>query len=240
MTAQPDLTLVVPAWNEAPRLEPALEKLEVFLSARGLLDGRWEILLVDDGSTDGTADLARRLAPWLRVVEVRPNRGKGFAVRRGVEEARGRRILLSDADFSTPLEEEGGLEARRPEGGIAIGSRALDEGLIGVFQPIHRRLMGKTFNRVVRAATGLPIHDTQCGFKLFDAAAAKRLFGEARVDRFAFDVEILWLARRAGIPVVEVPVVWNNVEASRVRVVRDSARMLADLGRIRWIHRSGR
>ena len=237
--APPSFSLVIPAYNETGRLPESLPVVRRFLDENGLAE-RWEVVVVDDGSTDGTAELVRKLAPWARVIEVVPNRGKGHAVRRGVLESGGGLVLVSDADLSTPLGEWRKLEAALADGGIAIGSRALDAKLIGTFQPFYRRWMGKTFNLLVRILSGLDIHDTQCGFKLFDGAAARRLFAAARVDRFAWDVEILFLARRAGIPIAEVPVVWNDVLASRVRVVRDSARMAFDLVRIRLLHRGGR
>lgn len=239
MTDAPELSLVIPAYDEALRLPASLAQLRAFLDAESL-GGRWEVIVVDDGSSDGTAEVARREAPFARVLEVRPNRGKGHAVRRGILESRGALILLSDADFSTPLSEWRKLAGALPGGGIAIGSRALDERLVGVFQPFYRRWMGKTFNLFVRSLAIGGFSDTQCGFKLFSGDVARRLFARARVDRFAFDVEILVLARQEKVPVVEVPVVWNNVLASRVRVVRDSARMLYDLARIRWMHRGGR
>ncbi len=230
----PEVSLVIPAYNEAARLPKTLDRILEWLEKSGLA-GNWEVIVADDGSSDGTAEVARR--PGVRVVAYQPNRGKGYAVRQGVAASTGRLVLVSDADLSTPIEEWTKLSGHLPAGGIAIGSRALDENLIGVFQPWYRRFMGKTFNLFVRMVAMGDFRDTQCGFKLFDGDLARRLFARARIDRFAFDVEILSLARREGAAIVEVPVVWNNVEASRVRVVRDSARMLADLLRIAWIHR---
>jgi len=234
-----EVSVVIPAYNEAGRLPATLEKILEYLKNRNLLE-KWEILVVDDGSIDRTPEAARRFGPPVRVLAYQPNRGKGYAVRQGVLESRGGRVLFSDADLSTPIEEWEKLAGQQPAGGIAIGSRAVDQALIGVAQPFYRRSMGKTFNLIVRTVAMGGIADTQCGFKLFDGEAARKIFRRARIDRFAFDVEILILARQSGIAIAEVPVVWNNVEASRVRVVRDSFRMLVDLFRIRWMHRSRR
>jgi dolichyl-phosphate beta-glucosyltransferase len=234
-------TLVVPAYNESNRIENCVRSATRWARTRpGGLD--WEVILVDDGSTDDTVDRARRFAAEesldLRVVSYGANRGKGAAIRAGVLASSGDPILVSDTDLSTPLSEWTKLAERLPTHPVAIGSRALEQALIRKRQPFYRQFMGRTFNRFVRLLTVRGIGDTQCGFKLFRADVAKDLFSAARIDRFAYDVEILYLAQRRGIPIAEVPVVWINSPESKVAVVRDSLRMLWDLFRIRWMHRS--
>lgn len=179
--------------------------------------------MVDDGSADGTAALVAdraRSHPELRLVSNPGNRGKGYAVRNGMLSARGGWILYSDADLSTPIEEADKLytRARETNASVAIGSRALDRSLVAVHQPLFRELSGRFFNLVMRAATGLPFSDTQCGFKLFESNAAKLIFTRQILDGFSFDVEDLFIARQCGIRVVEVPVRWANVEGSKVRM----------------------
>ncbi len=233
-------SLVIPAFNEASRIESCVRTAAAWARSRpGGLD--WEVLLVDDGSTDGTAERARGFAAEeklpLRVVSYPRNRGKGAAIRAGVLEASGDPILVSDTDLSTPLSEWSKLAGKLATHPVAIGSRAIEQALVRRRQPFYRQLMGRTFNRLVRLLTVQGIGDTQCGFKLFRRDVARALFREARIDRFAYDVEILYVAQRRGIPIAEVPVVWVNSPESKVAVVRDSFRMLGDLFRIRWMHR---
>jgi dolichyl-phosphate beta-glucosyltransferase len=205
-------------------------------------DADWEVILVDDGSTDDTAALARTFAQEekldLKVLSCGANRGKGAAIRMGVLASTGDTVLICDTDLSTPLEEWEKLAARLPTHPIAIGSRAIEQSLVRKRQPFYRQFMGRTFNRFVRLLTVRGIGDTQCGFKLFRGDLARELFADAHVDRFAYDVEILYLAQRREIPIAEVPVVWINSPESKVAVVRDSLRMLWDLPRIRWMHRA--
>jgi dolichyl-phosphate beta-glucosyltransferase len=238
-SAAPDLSIVVPAFNEERRLGPTLSRLRDYLGRR-----KAEVLVVDDGSTDATAALVQGLAKrWkgLRLLSLGANAGKGAAVRRGVEEARGRRILFSDADLSTPIEELPRLEAALASGfAVAIGSRALDRARVGVRQPFYREAGGRLFNKLVQALTVAGIEDTQCGFKLFDAAAAKRLFARQQVPRFGFDVELLYLARRCGYRIAELPVRWENSPETKVRPVRDGLRAFLDLGLIRFYDLQGR
>jgi glycosyltransferase involved in cell wall biosynthesis len=236
---EPDLSVVIPAYNEVARLEPTLHRVIDYCRA---LQPEFEVLVVDDGSTDDTAGLVERLAtaePRVRLLALGANRGKGAAVRTGVLEARGREILFSDADLATPIEELGKLRAHLTNGcDIAIGSRAAPGADIRVRQHPVRELMGRSFNLMVRLAALGGIRDTQCGFKLFRRDAARDLFGRARLDGFAFDVEILWLAR-GRYQVAEVPVVWSHVDDSKVSPGGDAARMFVDLLRIRWLHRGG-
>jgi dolichyl-phosphate beta-glucosyltransferase len=231
--------VVVPAFNEERRLGPSLERLRSFLKGRNV-----EVLVVDDGSTDGTAAMVQKMAKrWkeLRLVSLGANAGKGAAVKEGVAAAAGKRILFSDADLSTPIEELPRLEAALKAGArIAIGSRALDRARIGVRQPFYRELGGRVFNRLVQLLTVAGIKDTQCGFKLFEAVAAKRIFALQQVPRFGFDVEMLYLAQKAGYQIAELPVRWENSPESKVRPVRDGLRAFLDLGFIRLYDLQGR
>lgn len=233
-------TLVIPAFNERNRIEASLHSIADWQRGRpGGWD--WEVILVDDGSSDGTRGAARRVADELRlplqILRHDANRGKGAAIRTGVLASSGDPVLISDTDLSTPLSEWVKLVERLPTHPVAIGSRALEEDLVRRKQPLHRRLLGKAGNVLVRWLAVPGIHDTQCGFKLFRGDAARELFGVARIDGFAFDIEILYLARRRGLPIAEVPVLWFNSPESKVSVVRDSLRVLWDLLRLRWIHR---
>jgi dolichyl-phosphate beta-glucosyltransferase len=235
----PALSVVIPAYNEARRLGPTLDRVAAYLAGRGL-DA--EVLVVDDGSTDATAEVVRgHAAPGLRLLAQPENRGKGAALRRGVAESRGRRVLLCDADLSTPIEELEALERRLDAGAVlAIGSRALPDSDVRVHQPRYRELMGKTFNRIIRLLGVRGLRDTQCGFKLLEGDAARRLFAELRTDRYAYDVELVWLARRHGYRVDEVGVAWIDSPDSRVHPLFDSAAMLRDVVLMRWRHRRGR
>jgi len=234
-------SLVIPAYNEQGRIEACVRGVAEWLAGSpGGLD--WEVLLVDDGSTDATAERARHEAEAqgvpVRVVSYRHNRGKGAAIRVGVLEARGDPILVSDADLSTPLSEWTKLADELPTHPVAIGSRAIQQDLVRKRQAFHRVLLGRAGNRLIQLLAVPGIRDTQCGFKLFRAAAAHELFRMARVDRFAWDVEILYLARRSGMAIAEVPVLWFNSPESKVRVVRDAIQTLWDVARIRWMHRA--
>lgn len=234
------LSVVMPAFNEAQRITPSLERLVTYLDTQRI-DG--EILVVDDGSSDDTAAVATRALRGRpgRVVRDAENRGKGHAVRRGVLEARGRWVLMTDADLSSPIEEHAKLAraAREQDLDIAIGSRGLATSVIEVRQHRLRETMGRTFNVCVRTLTGLPYRDTQCGFKLLDRRRTRPLFERMIVDRFAFDAELLFLAMRFGLRVDEVPVVWRNDDRSTVSVLRDPLNMLWDLLRVRWRFRRG-
>lgn len=213
------ISIVIPAFNEQVRLPDTLRRVE-----RYLRESDWafhEILVVDDGSTDATFDAASAFEaanPNIRVLRNPGNRGKGFSVRHGMLEARGDWRLFSDADLSTPIEELEKLWRAVAQGTheIAIGSRALDRSLIGVHQPGYRETMGRVFNTVMRAATGLPISDTQCGFKLFRGDVAREVFSRQILERFGFDAEVLYIASRRDCRIAEVPVRWNHVEGSKV------------------------
>ncbi len=228
-----ELSVVVPCFNEAARLPESLRMAGDYLEGLGR---PFELLLVDDGSGDGTPKLIRDAASaheYVRAVVMTANRGKGRAVAEGVAQSHGSLVLVSDADFSAPIEELPRLESAILAGAdIAIGSRA-KSGARELDQPLYRRLMGKTFNLLVQGLLLPGIWDTQCGFKLFRGEVARELFGRLKTDGFAYDVEILHYARRSGLVVSEVPVRWINSNTSRVRAVRHSSEMLGDLMRIR-------
>lgn len=234
MSTRPDLSVVFPAYDEESRLEPTLREAAAYAAARGLAA---ELIVVDDGSRDGTCALVRRMGdelPSLRLIRLAANRGKGHAVRSGVVNARGARVLFADADGATPIAELARLEAALDGGAeVAIGSRALASAQTTVRARLHRRVIGRAFHLLVRTLTVRGFQDTQCGFKLFTARAAHDLFSRMRMDGFSFDVELLLMARRRGYPVAEVPVNWTHVPGSRVNLVVDSARMAADLFVIR-------
>jgi dolichyl-phosphate beta-glucosyltransferase len=230
----PDLSVVIPAYNEAERLPRSLARIVEFLRGWG---GSYEVVVVDDGSTDGTA---ARVAESALVIRHDENRGKGHAVRTGMLRARGRRRLMTDADLSTPIEELPRLMARMDEGfGVVIASRAMEASRIEVRQPWYREGMGRLFNVFVRLIALPGLKDTQCGFKLFTAEAAAEAFGPARLDGFSFDVETLFIAKKRGHRIAEVPVVWRNDAATRVGLWRGFI-AFADLLRIRVNDWAGR
>jgi glycosyltransferase involved in cell wall biosynthesis len=236
----PDLSIVVPAYNEAARLPVTLPLLISYCRRHGSA----ELLVVDDGSSDDTARLveeASRAQPFVRLLRNPGNRGKGYSVRHGMREAAGEWILFSDADLSSPIEEADKLfaAARRDGAAIAIGSRALDRSLVGVHQPALREWSGRFFNVVMRLATGLPFRDTQCGFKLYRRDAARAVFSRQLLEGFGFDVEDLAIGRIHGFRTVEVPVRWNNVEGTKVGAW-SGARAFWDLAVVRWNQLRGR
>jgi len=229
--AAPALSVVVPAYNEADRLEQGMARLAAVLDAGIVPRGTTEVLVVDDGSTDGTDrrahELLRAFAP-SRVVRLPHNGGKGAAVRAGMAAARGTRVAFMDADMSIDPEQLGSLVAALDHAAVAIGSRALGGESID-YGNLTRNLMGRAFNRLVNTVTGVGLADTQCGFKAFAAPAGKLLFHLGVIDGFAFDVELLHLAQRLGLVVAEVPVTWQHVADSSVRPLSDPLSMLADL-----------
>ncbi len=247
MQAQPRLSIVIPAYNEEARIRASLESALDYLARTGT---EAEVVVVDDGSADGTVAIVETLAtarPPDRRLEIRVlrngrNRGKGYSIKHGVLAARGDLVLISDADFSTPIDDLPLLlQAVEREGhGIAIGSRGLRESRVVRRQAVWRETMGRAFNVLVRALTRLPFRDTQCGFKLMRRLEVLPLFRAARIERFAYDVEILYLARKAGIRVAEVPVLWRNAEGSKVNALVDSLDMLKDIVRVLVRDRLGR
>jgi dolichyl-phosphate beta-glucosyltransferase len=229
----PELSVIVPAYNEEGRLGDTLRTASGYLAEH---HPAHELLVVDDGSTDGTVALVRGIQAELeaiRLIESDGNHGKGHAVRSGMLAARGDRRLFMDADLSTPMEELPKLLAALDAGAdVAIGSRGLPESDLRKRQNLLRENMGKTFNLLVRALVGAGFRDTQCGFKLFRREAAEDLFGRSSLEGFAFDVELLLLARGRW-KVSEVPIAWVNSPHSKVSPLLDSARMLADVCRLR-------
>jgi dolichyl-phosphate beta-glucosyltransferase len=235
-----DLSIVIPAYNEERRIGPTLKRILAYLDGQ---TWRAEILVVIDGSGDDTAGVVGRVRTGdtpVRLLDARVNRGKGSCVRRGMLAAGGDLRLFTDADLSTPIDDVEPLRQAIAAGhDIAIGSRHLAASRITVPQPWQRRLMGRTFNWCVQRLAIPGIQDTQCGFKLFTADAATRVFGRQQIEHFGFDVELLWIARRLGLRIAEVPVTWTDDPRSTVRPVADSFRMLGDLVRIRRADRRG-
>jgi dolichyl-phosphate beta-glucosyltransferase len=233
-------TLILPAYNEAGRIEECVRRVSEW--TRGSPGGMaWEVILIDDGSSDDTARRARECAKSeglaLSVLTYGENRGKGAAIKTGVLASAGDPVLVSDVDLSTPLSEWDKLAVKLPTHPIAIGSRALQQDLVRKRQAFYRVLLGRAGNRLIQLLAVPGIRDTQCGFKLFRGDVARELFREARIERFAWDVEILYLARKRGLAIAEVPVLWFNSPESKVRLVRDAVQTLFDVVRIRWIHR---
>ncbi len=220
---RPILSIVIPAFNEEGRLEATLPEIAAYLTERSLT---FEMIVVDDGSSDETSQVAHDFAKeagelWtLRVLRNQRNRGKGFSVKRGMLEARGRFALMTDADLSTPICEMEKLEREVVDGKyqIAIGSRDMDDSQVEVRQSMFREASGKLFNRLMRSVSGLPYADTQCGFKLFEVDPCRRIFEMQIIEGFGFDVEILYVARKLRLRVKEVPVVWRNAQGSKVGV----------------------
>jgi glycosyltransferase involved in cell wall biosynthesis len=236
--ADPFLSIVVPAYNEAGRIRDTLERLCGFKESKPY---SIELVVVDDGCTDQTGEIVSQF-PGIRLVRNDRNRGKGFTVRHGVLEARGKFVLFTDADLSAPIEEVDKLLSAIKSSGAdaAVGSRALQRELIGIHQPWFRDMAGRFFNLLVRLFTGLRLHDTQCGFKLFKRSSTRRAFERMRVEGFGFDPELLFLIERGGGRVVEVPVRWNDNPATKVRFLRDCARMFLDLIAVRWRNFTGK
>jgi dolichyl-phosphate beta-glucosyltransferase len=235
------LSIVVPAYNEARRLPGTLPQIVEYGRC---LDEPVEILVVDDGSVDATSAVAAEVGaacPFLRVLRSEHNHGKGAAVRRGMLAARYPHVLFTDVDLSTPIAEAAKLRAALAAGAdVAVGSRRLAQSDVQVPQPWLRELAGRTFSGLVSLVLLPGIHDSQCGFKAFRQAPLRAIFGRQRLQGFGFDAEVLWLARRLGYRVVEVPVVWRDDRRSNVRLLRDSGGMLLDLGRVRLNAWTGR
>jgi len=229
------LSVVVPCYNEQDRLPATVDAIKRYMSERGL---EYELILSDDGSRDATPaviDKAAQGAPAVRSVRLPQNRGKGRALAEGVAVSRGERVLVTDADLSTPIEELPKLEARLDAGaGVAIGSRSIKGSQVLVSQPVYRVLMGKTFNLIVQALLLPGLWDTQCGFKLFRGDLAREVFAELKTDGFGYDPEVLYLAKHRGERIAEVPVVWRHSAPTKVAALRSSLDMFEDVIKTRF------
>lgn len=238
----PELSIVIPAYNEGERLGRPLAEIGEYIIRMGL---NAEVIVVDDGSSDNTSAIAEtalaRLGEAGRVIRYEKNRGKGFAVRTGLKAANADIALFSDADLSTPIDELTKLTAPISSDrlDVAFGSRALDRSLIGTHQPWRREQGGKVMNLIIRKLSGLPFYDTQCGFKAFNMKKFRPLLDVMTIDRFGFDVELLFVADRHKLRLAEIPVRWNDVAGSKVSVFRDSRRMVSELLEIRRNARAG-
>ncbi len=235
MASGPTLSIIIPAYNESARIGRALSQVLACVHER-----KWpaEVIVVNDGSRDDTAEIVQRFAaqdPVLRLIENPVNRGKGYSVRNGMLHAYGDVIMFTDADLSSPIEEtERLLSAIHDGADIAIGSRWLDKGRQTKHQPWYRQMFGRCFNLVTRLVMGLPFADTQCGFKAFRREAAYTVFQLQRIERWGFDPEILFIALKRGYSVREVPVTWGHDERSRLSYIKDGIKMLEELVYIRW------
>lgn len=237
----PHYSIIIPAYNEGERIGATLDRILTYSDSKG-----WsaEVLVVNDGSRDNTVDVVRHYAkdnPCLHLIENPGNRGKGFSVRNGMLRAQGKILLFSDADLSSPIQEADKLfDAIEHGADIAIGSRWLNTQLQTRRQPLHRQLFGRAFNFVLRLVLGLRFKDTQCGFKAFTAAAAQAIFPLQNIERWGFDPEILYLAKRFHFKVAEVPVAWSHREGTQIHPLRDGIRMLGEVLRIRLNAISGK
>ncbi|HKC62701.1 MAG TPA: dolichyl-phosphate beta-glucosyltransferase [Pyrinomonadaceae bacterium] len=233
----PSLSIVIPAYNEAARLGESLRIVFEYLNKQR---PETEVIVVDDGSSDDTADVAEksfelRGRVGAELIRVRPNRGKGYVVRKGLLAASAPIALFTDADLSTPITETPKLIApiERGEYDLTFGSRALDRSLIGVHQPWRREQGGRIINLIVRLATGLPFWDTQCGFKAFRMDVCRPIIEAATIERFGFDVEYLYVAYLAELRLKEIAVRWDHNEGSKLSVMRDTPRLLEEVRRVR-------
>lgn len=235
------ISIVIPAYNESARLGRSLDRILAFIQQNG-----WdsEVVVVDDGSKDETAEIVKQYVqkhPIVRLVSNPGNRGKGYSVRNGVLNAGGDVILFSDADLSSPIEEAPKLIRAIDAGAdIAIGSRWVRSELQTQRQSLARQALGRLFNGFLRAVLGLSFKDTQCGFKAFRRQAARALFPLQRIEGWGFDPEILFLAKKTGFSVAEVPVVWAHDDRTRIHPLADGSRMLADTVRIRLNDMTGK
>lgn len=228
-------SIIIPAYNEAARITDTLNQVLLCVEQQ-----RWdaEIIVVNDGSQDATGDIVRSFIakhPSIRLVQNPVNRGKGYSVRHGIQESRGKTVMFTDADLSAPMEEAERLFAAIDGGAdIAIGSRWLERNRQTIRQPWYRQLFGRCFNLLTRVVMGLPYADTQCGFKAFRREAALKIIRYQKIDRWGFDPEMLFLARKMGLQVREVPVSWAHDQRSKLSYIKDGLRMLEEMARIRW------
>ncbi|HUB28085.1 MAG TPA: dolichyl-phosphate beta-glucosyltransferase [Terracidiphilus sp.] len=235
MSHYPQYSIVIPAFNESGRIPATLESVLSCIRAHA-----WnaEVIVVNDGSTDTTAQLVREIAgkaPEIRLIENPGNRGKGYSVRSGILQAQGEIVMFTDSDLSAPMHEAERLFAAIAGGAdIAIGSRWLESGRQTHRQPLYRQFFGRCFNLVCRMVMNLPFADTQCGFKAFTRAAAQTVFQLQTIERWGFDPEILFIALKRGFKIKEVPVSWAHDERSRMSYLKDGLQMLKELAIVRW------
>jgi len=226
------LSVIIPAYNEEKRLGTTLAEIVRYLSGQ---DFTFEILVVDDGSTDTTAEVVMSVSPGIRLLKNPENKGKGYSVRRGMLESVGKYRLFTDADMSTPIEE---VEKFWPllENGcdVVIASRALPESQVEIHQSWLREHCGRAFNKIVRIVAGSEFKDTQCGFKIFAKNAAQTIFSRQTIDGWGFDTEVLHIAKKHKLRVKDVAVRWRNSPDSRLRLLQDSTRMFFELLSVRW------
>ena len=238
---EPGYSIVIPAYNESGRLGATLNRVLAYVHAQG-----WdaEVIVVNDGSGDNTAEIVGTLAdrdPALRLIENPGNRGKGYSVRNGMLHAKGQIVLFSDADLSSPIEEAPKLfRALEAGADVAIGSRWLRAETQTQRQPLHRQIFGRIFNLLLRLTLGLKFKDTQCGFKAFKQSAVRAIFPHQRIERWGFDPEVLFLARKSGFKVTEVPVAWGHSGGTRIHPLRDGSKMFLEMLRIRWYSLTGK
>ena len=226
-----ELSIIIPAYNEENRIKNTLIIINDFLKEKKI---NAEIIVVDDGSIDKTKKIIKKLQqkiPDLKLINLEKNRGKGFAVKKGIEKSKGKFILFTDADNSTPIEELEKLmqKMRESKSDIAIGSRYLRGSDVKIKQPIYRRFLGRIGNLLIRLLIIKKIKDTQCGFKLFEHKTAKKIFPFQKIKRFAFDIETLAIAKKLNYKIIEVPVSWFNSPESRIRPIKDALRTFRDL-----------
>jgi glycosyltransferase involved in cell wall biosynthesis len=239
--AHPYLSIVIPAYNESARIGQTLDRVMRCIEAYG-----WdaEVLVVDDGSSDDTVQIVQHMmpsSPRVHLVQNPGNRGKGYSVRNGLLQAAGDIVMFTDADLSAPMEEAERLLAALADGAdVAIGSRWIDRTRQTIHQPFYRRFFGRCFNRLTRSVMGLPFKDTQCGFKAFRREAAHLIFRLQRIERWGFDPEILFIARKLNYSIREVPVTWGHDERSRISYLKDGIKMLEELAYIRYNSLFGR
>ena len=239
--SHPQLSIVIPAYNESARIEATLDRVMTCVETQG-----WdaEVLVVDDGSKDDTAEIVKL---WmerhsrLHLIQNPGNRGKGYSVRNGLLQAAGDVVMFTDADLSAPMEEAGLLLTAIEAGAdVAIGSRWMDRGRQTIHQPLYRQFFGRCFNAITRGVMGLPFKDTQCGFKAFRRDAAQVIFRLQRIERWGFDPEILFIARKLRYKIREVPVTWGHDERSRMSYLKDGMKMLEEMAVIRYNSVAGR
>lgn len=236
----PYLAVVIPAYNEEPRILPTLTRVRDYLSGQ---DYTWAVTVISDGSTDRTEEIVEEFArgnPQFNLIKSSPNRGKGFVVRLGMTTAKGELLLFSDADLAAPIEEIEKLLPAMKDADIAIGSRPMKESKLEIRQPWYREMLGRASNTLIQLLAAPGIHDTQCGFKLFKLKVAEDVFGRCKLNGFSFDFEALMIARDLGHKIAEVPIRWAHQEGSKVVIWRDAPKAFYDLIKLRLMGRKRR